>query len=32
VLMGKRAVRAATVLLVGSTDLRWWVEQEIPAP
>jgi hypothetical protein len=31
VLMGERAIRAATVLLVGSTDLRWWVEREVPA-
>jgi hypothetical protein len=30
-LMGDRAIHAATVLLVGSTDLRWWVEKKVPA-
>ncbi len=31
-LMGDREIRAATVVLVGSTDLRWWVERTVPAP
>ena len=30
-LMGDREIRAATVVLVGSTDLRWWVERVVPA-
>ena len=29
-LMGDREIRAATVVLVGSTDLRWWVERVVP--